>query len=248
MDQSLVLHLDAAKASGSGPYSSCDQSSNWSDLSSKKNDTTVTNASSCSTGVSGWAGTGVPTDPYAFTFDGVDDLIVKSSGTGMPLGSKARTQLAWFLRYSGAVPNNVGGLIFQGTPADNQGFSIGISNALTFYISAYGNDVQSAETVSNNQWVHVAATYDGTGNFNTDSVRGYINGSLSTLSDAYHMGGAVNTVGENFALGAPEGTTGYFFKGKIAILKMYDKALSADEVLAECKADVARFNGASCSQ
>lgn len=241
-----VLSLDAAKATGKGPHKNCGEPI-WKDLSRKGNDATVSINSACASGASGWSGDGTAADPYAFAFDGVDDILGNESASGLPLRSAARTQMAWIMRYPGNVTKNVGGIIFQGTPTDNNGFSVGISNAMTLYISVYGNDLQSSETIQNGQWVHAAFTYDGAGSFTAATAKGYINGALTTQSDAYHSGGPVNTTGAGYSLGAPYNTTGYFFKGKIALLKMYDRALSAAEIKEHCQATASRFQGAACA-
>ena len=155
--------------------------------------------------------------------------------------------MAWVKRYPGTITLDVGVVIFTGTAAQNSAFLLGVDNSLSLYASAWNNDLRSTAAINNNQWTHLAVTYDGSGIMSSPAVQGYINGAVVTLVNAAGPSGqAVTTTGNAYSVGAPIGRTGYNFNGEVANLQIYDRALSATEISVNCKVFVDRFDGASC--
>jgi hypothetical protein len=241
----LVLQLDAVKANGTAPYVGC-APSDWLDLSASANTSVLSQMTSCSDGVSGWSGDGTAADPYSLAFDGTDDSAGDTGGIGLPTGNAARSVLAWIKRSPGNAPNGVTMIFIWGTANTDQAFGFGISNDLKLYMGAWDNDLQSNETIMNDSWVHIAVTHDGTTVMNSTAIKGYLNGVPATMGPAGNRSGQVfSTTGTDYMIGANP-VPGYNFKGKIAAIHVYNRTLTAAEVLENCEADADRFQGATC--
>jgi hypothetical protein len=87
--------------------------------------------------------------------------------------------------------------------------------------------VDSATVVNTGEWVHVAAVLpEGAGS--TADVRLYVNGVRETEAVT---AGAINTkAAAAFQIGADE--TGKYFTGLIDDVRIYDRALTAEEIAA----------------
>ena len=101
-------------------------------------------------------------------------------------------------------------------------------NKLNNYIS--GN-VQSSTTLNINQWYHVIVTRNGT------TVTHYLNGIADGSGT---LGNSIGT-GSSFTVGNGPDYTSEAFGGNIALVKVYNKALSASEVLQNFNALRGRF-------
>jgi hypothetical protein len=89
------------------------------------------------------------------------------------------------------------------------------------YLGAGTNGVPG---VSNNRWVHIFVTYDGS------VIHTYVNGALVASAAAQ---GALPNNSDSSAIGAPAGNgSGDKFNGRIDDVRIYNRALSAAEVLA----------------
>jgi hypothetical protein len=92
------------------------------------------------------------------------------------------------------------------------------------------------------RWYHLALTYD-------HAERAlYVNGALdSSRPETDPTPSATNSI---LSIGAGYESTGVidggFFDGDVAIVRIYDRALSAAEIKLECEAFAARFTGLAC--
>jgi len=94
----------------------------------------------------------------------------------------------------------------------------------------------SDSAISTGVWSHIAWTYDGS------FVKIYINGSLDNTPPG--VTGNMSTTGAVLKIGSLRpGWSGYDFAGKIDEVKIYDRALSAGEVLQEYNAGSAAHIG-----
>lgn len=107
----------------------------------------------------------------------------------------------------------------------------------TIYYRTYGlswvNVTLSATNLTNNAWNNITVTYDGS------NKKIYINGVLKITSA---VTGTVtqNTTGTSI-IGAYGTGQAYFFNGKIAQTAIYNKALTADEILQNYNVTKKRF-------
>lgn len=108
----------------------------------------------------------------------------------------------------------------------------GSSNLMNAY---YNNDLDASTPTTNVSWNHYIATYDyGTGRRAT-----YYNGTLL----AQNVSGVTNTSASVFMIGAFNllGSPTYYFNGRIAFVKIYNRALTAQEILQNYNATKSRY-------
>lgn len=87
--------------------------------------------------------------------------------------------------------------------------------------------------ITNGQWHHIVGSWDGS------TKRIYVDGQDKGSKS---KSGALTTTSQGAAIGAFGGTSsGYYFGGDIAIVRIYNKGLSQDEVLQNFNAQKARF-------
>jgi hypothetical protein len=101
-------------------------------------------------------------------------------------------------------------------------FALGSANAPGF-------DLDQSVVLDN--WHHIVATYDGT------NIRMYRNGNLAVGPSASSLSITNTTVTMNIASRG----TGSYFDGRISIARIYDQALTADEVAQNFNANRRRY-------
>jgi hypothetical protein len=152
----------------------------------------------------------------ALYFDGVDDCVTTISSTG---STSAVTVEAWI---KGATANSNAGLVFDtnwsyGIWIQNSKIQGGIWNA-----SNYQHTASSQVIPQTGIWYHIAMTYDMT----TDHiVRLYVNGTLAanwTAIGPTKIPNKVDVGGRN--------PNNWYFNGTIDEVRIYNRALSADEI------------------
>jgi len=156
---------------------------------------------------------------WALRFDGVDDFVDCGRGPGLS-PERAVSVEAWV--YPEAVPGaGEAGIIGKGY--ESFVLTYYVDGQCWWYISGGGNNCQAALTVG--AWHHVVGTFDG------KTLKLYLDGSLADT----HASRA-ETIGQGGALflgkseGDPQFTHNAHFKGTIDEVRVYDRALSADEV------------------
>jgi hypothetical protein len=137
---------------------------------------------------------------------------------------------------------NHNGFMFEKTTngSVNTQYSLFFNGSNTIYYRTYGLSttdltLSSATTYAiNNKWNHIVATFDGT------NKRIYVNGVLRATSA--NLTGTVtqNSTGPAF-VGAYGNFGGYFFNGRIAQTRVYNRALSSDEIKQNFNAQRGRF-------
>ena len=211
----LVLYLDAANK-----FSYPGSGTNWKDLSGNSNNGTLTNGPTFSAGNMG-----------SVVFDGVDDYISFSS----LLDTTANVSVEmWFYNTQTSGEST---LLSNGY-GSTTGYIIGLglcSSGITTLNVTFGGiacGVVTA-TVSTNTWYQMVFTKSSSSNVL------YTNGiQQSTASRNCNSPAGGTIIGDTYA---PRGGVGGFYKGNIAISRMYNRALSAAEVLQNYNAVKSRF-------
>jgi hypothetical protein len=215
----LVLSLDAADRNsypGSGNM--------WYDLSGNGNHGILTNSPTFDS-----------SDGGAIVFDGVNDYVALTStppiaqsiySSTVEIVAKAANNLSFQLMFGGGVQNT------------NQGFYFGFraGNNTNFMYAYYSNDQDGSIPRNKTEW----NMYTGTYNNSVGSRYRYFNSQLLSPSE---NSGVTNTSAAEFVLGAYKdpGFVTYFFNGRISSLKIYNRSLSASEVLQNYNAQKSRF-------
>ena len=115
------------------------------------------------------------------------------------------------------------GIEYIGT-TDVMSFSLGFSDSSFAYTNA--------TAFGNNQWFQFIGTYDGT------NVKVYLNGAIQTTRAETKTMAASSA---NFYIGSNNTSTGYPLNGKIGSVQVYNRALSASEVLQNYDVTKTRF-------
>ena len=181
-----------------------------------------------------------PTRGRVLSFDGIDDVVNMIGYKGIT-GSASRTVTLWFQTDgTGGTGPNGRGLIGWGTPAGsgvrwevvvNKQGSPRVPDALRFNASS---GTRTGETVvADGLWHHVAVTMHDDGSPTSDEVYVYLDGVEEAYSQT-NGGVAVNTGTDadvRVGLGSREEQNG-FFAGLIDDVRIYDHALTPEEILA----------------
>ena len=216
----LVLSLDAASKKsyiGSG--------STWTGLSTSNQNGTLFNTPSFSGTNNGYLSFSSASSQYATVPD---------------LGSLSRWSVEAFVRftasYSTKVAMVVGG---QYNGASSLNFSIGTNNSPTNYNIAVGFfdgtwHNTTGVTYAQNTWVHIAGTYDGS------TILQYTNG---VQVDSLNYIGTPSSGGEIRINRRWDDvvSSGNLFDSNIAVVRIYNRALNADEIKQNFSAIRGRF-------
>jgi len=194
----------------------------WSDLTIFNNDTVFTTVS------------GNPNPTYSisgggsFQFgDGDDSFVLSATSNGFPLGDSQYTIETWI------NPDNLSqfaALVVYGTLGENSANSIGLSNSSIFVDWVDNNLFSPTQSMIPGNWYYLSSTYNGT------DRKIYLNGSL-IASDNPGVTNSITT-GDTFTIG---NFMGIPFTGKISIVKLHTKALSAPKLLSNFNSLKNRF-------
>jgi hypothetical protein len=210
----LVFYVDAGY-----PTSYPTSGLTWYDVSGYNNNGTLTNGPTYS--------------GASIVFDGTDDYV--NFGNKNNLGSEPFTINTWFNH----IPDgDYQGVITKGT---GSGIGIGYRILVTPDGKAYfdvSDNVTSNTFISNtgvgsNTWVNVVLVRESSNTF-----KGYINGVLDK-TETETVGSC--TTSYDLRIGGQFDAPQYAFKGSISIASIYNRALSASEVLQNYNATKGRF-------
>lgn len=213
----LVFWIDAAQLrsySGSG--------TTWTDLTANANDVILTNGATFS-----------PSDGGAIVFDGVDDY--GDFPTVTNLNNSLSSNEVWIKLDLPLDGNAV--QVLERTNLSRNTFNIGKNNnnfwfgTLRDSTDTIRNVIYSTATATSN-WTHVVTTYNGT------QFSIYTNG---TIRNTATFTSTINTTGTpTFRL--MQATSGIApTRGSLAIARIYNRAITATEVLQNYNAEKSRF-------
>jgi hypothetical protein len=164
----------------------------------------------------------------AMEFDGTDDKVRVADTAALDTITNGITIAAWV--YRNADQTSWRGLVTRekDTAGANHYHFAFYENQYRFHINTTaGEKTITGTTAPNNQWLHLAATYDGT------NVKYYVNGVEQTAMATTHSG--TFTADDNpILIGCDtnnhEASYEEYFNGLIDELRIYNRALSADEI------------------
>lgn len=208
----LVLYLDAAN-----PLSYASGSTQWNDLSRGKNNGTLQN--------------GTTYTNRSFQFDGTNQYIEFGQVPSLQFTSDF-SATCWFKK---DTTQSFKGL-FGNANYRAGGFHVALySNNFYFTINndttEQGTGFSSAHVLNDNQW------YYGVGTFYNGTMTTYVNGEVTNSRSSVTMTESANP----FRVGtSPQGGWNYL-DGDIAVAKIYNRALTAQEVQRNYQALKSRF-------
>lgn len=187
----------------------------WNDISSNGNNGTLFNGVTFDSGNGG-----------SLVFDGSNDYF-RSSTNGLTIGANLLHSLEMWVNFT-TITGSRWWLAVIGQFTTGANHWIG-NTATANQFGAWNGGQVSANLLGANQWLHLVTTFDGT------TIRIYVNsvfGSSNTTS--------FNFTNTDFTI-ALNGQGENYFNGKVAIARIYNKTLSADEVLQNYNANKSRF-------
>jgi len=175
---------------------------------------------------SGNGNTGTPTnvtfnstEPKSFEFNGTTSNIIGTHSLGT--GNVPHSHAVWFKRTS--VVGNVDYIVSIGTRTNSQASLVYIYNN-KIYFDIFGQFYLWSNTIiENDTWYHYVVSYNG----QYSTIKIYINGQPANYTTSGST--TLNLTGTTLSLGS-NSTSGEYFNGSIANYRLYDRALSADEV------------------
>lgn len=216
-DNGLVLHLDAGNTAsypGTG--------TTWTDLTGNGNNATLVNF------------TFNAANGGSIDFNSISTRATVAASSTIPYGSSARTLNMWIYTVASSWARDQNNVFFYGTGGDNYSFGLDmdyIYPQMQFWV--YGsNDLYWTTTFNEVGWKNICITYD------TDrNVRIYENG---VLTQNYLIPTALNTTANTPISIGCEGDNRYF-DGRISAVYMYNRAITAAEVLQNFNALKGRY-------
>jgi predicted outer membrane repeat protein len=222
----LVLCLDAANKNsyrGTG--------TTWTDLSGNNNTGTLTNGPTFSAGNMG-----------SILFDGTNDYVdTVNTGTTFQFANVTFTVSLWI-----KTTSSTGGIIIsKGATASTAGWLFQFDSSGTVSGTTKGSDGintynrSSTATVNNNTWRNIVSVYTtNTTTLGSNTTSIYIDGVLSNGTGT--LGGAVYaTTTDTIQIGRRP--TGAYWSGSVSNIQIYNRALSATEILQNYNATKSRF-------
>ncbi|MFH1641356.1 MAG: LamG-like jellyroll fold domain-containing protein, partial [Nanoarchaeota archaeon] len=180
----------------------------------------------------------------AYAFDGVDDYVSSGANTAN-VGTSDLTISTW-VKWAGSG-ESYGGIVsngpFQGGTNHYILYRRDLTNKSSIRIDDGTNSkgLTWGDVLESDSWVHVAVTVDRDGN-----VTGYSNG-VKSESESHSVTGTLDS-SENFYIGemlqGNPGSTSHlgYFKGLIDEVAIWNRTLSADEILNIYRRGVLRLN------
>lgn len=130
--------------------------------------------------------------------------------------------------------NLASGYNATGVIAGQENFYLRVTNIKRIQVLVNGTTVSFNTTLNEQQWYHVAATYDG------NTVRLYLNGKQVRTTNRT---GAINADSTPLTLGKRPGVNSNYFKGKIDEVRVFDVALTAQQLQRMVYQEIENNNG-----
>jgi hypothetical protein len=226
----LELCFDAANTKsypGSG--------TTWTDMGSKGIDGTLTNGPTFDSGNIG-----------TISFDGSNDVVdLNSTLSSIASHNLPASWESWVYFNTSTANQTIIGNAFVngGVLLRTTGTSHSPANRIRWvYFQNGGNGTGVDSAVLTSGWYQFVATYNGSG-LSHSNFGLYINGVAAAVTDPTFGSPSTIPQTQDFGIGGlPDESAGsYYWAGKIAIVRVYSKLLSATEVLQNYNANKGRF-------
>ena len=169
---------------------------------------------------------GAPTfvsSPPSLDFDGSDDYVKLANNTTLQVATDNHSLFFWMKTSDGSTQ-----VVMEKGSGNNELAAWVISNKIQW---AGSNAFLSSTSVNDGNWKHIAFIADGSNSYI------YINSSLDQTGST-KVKGSANT--STFTFGARDGGS-FAFDGNLSLIQVYNRALSASDVLQNYQAQKGRF-------
>ena len=226
VQQGLVLNLDAGN-----PYSYAGAGTTWYDVSGNGNNGTF-GASTAAPTYNTDAGGNI-------VFDGSNDYVAVTSAASIK--NTSTLSLEGWVFISSAM-NYYGGIVGKGTSDTDEEYCLlvhSVNSKVYMDVGSTGGPYTDATfSFSLNTWYHIIGTHERVAG--SSAIKIYVNGSLLS-SSTVNPTNAVNDNATNVSVGSRYNAGTSVWNGKIATARIYNKTLSATEVLQNYNALKGRF-------
>lgn len=166
-----------------------------------------------------------------FSFDGSSNYITSSGVSDTLLNSGSWTMSAW-VKFAQVSKGSDNGLFGHGSASTNSGLHLA-ERSSKVYFGFYANDMSSNITLSSNVWYNITFVFDFTSKLKTICVNGVIDVSGGTVG--------YSGTGSNFTIGDYPWAMGNKMYGSLTNVQIYNRALTASEVLQNFNAQRGRY-------
>ena len=176
--------------------------------------------------------------PYYFDLDGSDDFVEITTNSSLDIGGAGYTFVGWARCEASSGTDT----IISNIGSNLHGYQLAVNGTNVNLFVYAGSDppkaqISATSSVTVDTYEHYAFTVES--DSSGAAVKLYINGSLAgstTLTDAYTGSNTNLHIGKY-----PFAASGRYFEGRIGLAKVFQKELSASEVLAEYNATKTTF-------
>jgi hypothetical protein len=228
----LVLHLDAANAKqGVAPFANgCTTSDlSWFNLASASVNGTLVGFTGCGASL-GWTGLGTVASPFALTFNNSPYYAEFQNSSDIALTGDLTLE-AWIYSTNSIGSAGIIGKTNSNIPGSYDWFIASGTPRLVLGNGGTHNNVYATSAIDANSWTHLSVTVSG------NTVVHYKNSSTNgsgTYSITRVDSGKTLRIGNRDNLSIP-------FVGSMAAVRIYNRALSAQEIKQNCLAQELRF-------
>ena len=186
------------------------------DLSGNNNTGTLTNSPT-------WVTSSNCKSGNCISFDGVDDHVIVANSSSV--GPAVMTVSTWARTLNNSVIQEFVSKTEGGSY--NLGINFWSANSLSWvaYIAGNYRAAEKSSSIMNNTWHHITGTFDGS------TIRLFLDG---VQVGSYNQAGTISTITTPLCFGAEAGPTicngGRFLQGNLDDIRIYNRALSVDEV------------------
>lgn len=247
-ESNLIIHFDAANANrGTTRYSGCNSSDlTWYNVTTQTIDGTLNNFDTC--GTFGWQGTGEASAPFTLTFEGDNDF-VDMGDLAVVDGATELTAEFWVkvddltadgvILSKGTLAGNEAFLFFRDETAATSGntdtFSAQVSDGVTDALLE-----AATNSSSDNNYHHIAVVFKAN---DLEGLRLFIDGVENASSPVSTIGIlSLENNANSLLLGAPTTTAASELDGEISVFRLYNSALTVQEIKQNCLAQELRYS------
>ena len=218
----LVLSLDAGDRNsypGSG--------TTWRDLSGNNNSGSLVNGPTFSSANGG-----------SIVFDGVDDVVTTDLPAGIS-GIQTCTQVCWFKRTNISTISALVGFGTLGSTSNR--YAIQVWSDGLVYVTLGPSDWGYFSS-NDTRWHNIQTVFDGTLTGNSDRLKVYFDGVQVSLTFSGTIPSNVGTPLNGCRIGQTFNTGNQYGSSTTSVFQIYNRALSALEILQNYNAQKSRFN------
>jgi hypothetical protein len=158
----------------------------------------------------------------ALQFNDTSSYVSVPTSGSIPTGSTARTVCMWIYTNAASWVDNSNTVFEYGSGGTRTAFGIDMNANPNIEFYMWADDLIINSGLPNVGWAHICATYNG-----ATTLSAYVNG---VLKGTRTLAGVLATTATAVNIGRSTAVGGSYFNGKIDDVRLYNRALSAQEI------------------